>query len=59
VLVDAVIANHDWLYELVQDGVRAGHAAFSDYWLSGARDRAARTRGWYVRSTSLLRSVLN
>jgi hypothetical protein len=59
VLVDAVIANHDWLYELVQAGVRAGHTAFSDYWLSGARDRAARTRGWYVRSTALLRSVLN
>lgn len=58
VLVDAVIANHDWLYEVVESGVRAGHPAFSDYWLSGARDRAARTRGWYVRSTTQLRSAL-
>jgi len=59
VLVDAVIANHDWLYEVVQSSVRAGHPAFSDYWLSGAGDRAARTRRWYLRSTALLRSALD
>jgi Ser/Thr protein kinase RdoA (MazF antagonist) len=59
VLVDAVIANHDWLYQVVRDGAENGHAGFADYWLSGARDRAARTRRWYVRSTALLRSVLN
>jgi hypothetical protein len=58
VLVDAVIANHDWLYQVVRDGAENGHEAFADYWLSGARDRAARTRRWYVRSTALLRSVL-
>jgi hypothetical protein len=59
VLVDAVIANHDWLYEVVRTGVRAGHAAFSDYWLSGGGDRAARTRSWYVRSTALLRGAVD
>jgi hypothetical protein len=58
VLVDAVIANHDWLYEIVRDAAENGHAGFADYWLSGARDRAARTRGWYERSTTLLRSVV-
>ncbi|HST66087.1 MAG TPA: phosphotransferase [Mycobacteriales bacterium] len=57
-LVDAVIANHDWLYEVVQSGVRAGHAAFSDYWLSGAADRAARTRSWYLRSRGLLHTAV-
>jgi hypothetical protein len=57
-LVDAVIANHDWLYEVVQSGVRAGHAAFSDYWLGGAAARAARTRSWYVRSTTVLRRAV-
>jgi hypothetical protein len=58
VLVDAVIANHDWLYEVVREGAENGHAAFADYWLSGARERAARTRGWYERSTALLRTVV-
>jgi Phosphotransferase enzyme family len=57
-LVDAVIANHDWLYAVVQSGVRAGHAAFSDYWLSGAGDRAARTRSWYLRSRALLQTAV-
>ena len=58
VLVEAVIANHDWLYEVVRSGVRAGHPGFSDYWLSGAADRATRTRSWYVRSRSLLHDAL-
>jgi hypothetical protein len=58
-LVDAVIANHDWLYEVVRRGAENGHAAFAAYWSSGARDRAARTRRWYVRSTAQLRSALN
>ena len=57
VLVDAVIANHDWLYEVVQAGARAGHAGFSDYW-SAARDRAARTRSWYLRATTKLRASI-
>jgi Phosphotransferase enzyme family len=56
-LVDAVIANHDWLYEVVQAGARAGHAGFTDYW-SAARDRAARTRAWYLRATAQLRASI-
>ena len=59
VLVDAVIANHDWLYDVVRSGVRAGHPAFSDYWASGAADRAARTRSWYLRSRTLLHHTVN
>jgi Phosphotransferase enzyme family len=57
VLVDAVIANHDWLYEVVEAAARAGHAGFTDYW-SAARARAARTRSWYLRSTSQLRATI-
>lgn len=57
-LVEAVLANHDWLYQVVRAGAENGHAGFADYWLSGARDRAARTRGWYARSTALLRAAL-
>jgi hypothetical protein len=56
-LVDAVIANHDWLYDLVRDEAEAGHPGFADYW-AGARDRAARTRSWYVRATDRLRAAL-
>lgn len=57
-LVEAVIANHDWLYDVVRDGAENGNAGFADYWLSGARDRAARTRGWYARSAAQLRAAL-
>lgn len=59
VLVEAVIANHDWLYEVVRHAAEAGHAAFAAHWLSGARERAARTRDWYVRSTAELRAALH
>jgi Phosphotransferase enzyme family len=58
-LVDAVIANHDWLYEVVESRVRAGHAAFSDYWLSGGSARAARTRSWYVRARTVLQTAVS
>jgi hypothetical protein len=57
VLVDAVIANHDWLYEMVQSGARAGHTGFADYW-SAAEARATRTRSWYLRTTSQLRATI-
>ena len=57
-LVEAVIANHDWLYDVVRDGAENGHAGFADYWLSGARDRAARTRSWYARGADRLRAAL-
>jgi hypothetical protein len=52
-----VIADHDWLHEVVQAGARAGHAGFTDY-RSAARDRAARTRSWYLRTTTQLRASI-
>jgi Phosphotransferase enzyme family len=57
VLVDAVIANHDWLYDVVESGALAGHPGFADYW-SAARDRATRTRSWYLRATHQLRATI-
>jgi Ser/Thr protein kinase RdoA (MazF antagonist) len=56
-LVDAVIANHDWLYDLVRDGAATGHPGFTDYWVA-ARDRATRTRSWYARGADRLRAAL-
>lgn len=57
-LVAAVPANHDRLYGVVRDGAENGPAGFADYRLSGARDRADRTRGWYARPTALLWAAL-
>jgi hypothetical protein len=56
-LVEAVVANHDWLYDVVRAGAADGHAGFTDHW-AAARDRAARTRRWYAEATVLLRSAL-
>lgn len=44
--VDAVTANHDWLYQVVEDGSQAGIEGFVDYWAL-VEDRAERTRRWY------------
>ena len=53
-LPDAVLANHDWLYGLVEDEAEHGHDAFAQYWREGAAERARRTRDWYVESRGLL-----
>ncbi len=51
--VDAVVANHDWLYRLMGDEADAGHEAFHDYLRDGAEARSARARSWYETSTAL------
>jgi hypothetical protein len=35
-----------------------GHAGFSDYYASGAPDRAAQTYQWYLENRDVLRSAL-
>ncbi|MFT4216214.1 MAG: phosphotransferase [Micropruina sp.] len=45
--VDAVVANHDWLYRVVEDGSDAGTPGFVAYWAQ-VEHRAARTREWYL-----------
>jgi hypothetical protein len=57
-LVPAVLANHDWSYDVVGTAAANGHAAFSDYWTSGAMDRARETREWYLENAVLLREAL-
>jgi hypothetical protein len=55
-LAEAVLANHDWCYDVVRGGADAGHAGFTAYWLDAAR-RAHRTRAWYVRDLHVLRAA--
>jgi hypothetical protein len=57
-LVDAVLANHDWCYDVVGTAAANGHAAFSDYWSSGAMDRAHATRQWYVEDADVLQEAV-
>jgi serine/threonine protein kinase len=57
-LVSAVLQNHEWSYDIVGIAAANGHAAFSDYWASGAMDRANTTRQWYLDNADALREVL-
>jgi Ser/Thr protein kinase RdoA (MazF antagonist) len=57
-LVEAVLQSHNWIYELIGGAVADGHAGFSDYYASGARDRAAATYQWYLDNDDVLRSAL-
>ena len=57
-IADAVLANHDWCYDIVRGGAEGGHEAFAEHWNGGAAQRAERTRAWYVESRDvLLRAV--
>ena len=58
-LVSAVLQNHDWCYDVVGTAAADGHTGFSDYWSSGAMERAERTRQWYVSNADLLRAALS
>lgn len=51
--LDAVSANHDWLYRVVEDGSNAGIEGFVDYW-AVVEHRADRTRDWYRRNRPAL-----
>ncbi|MFT4297037.1 MAG: phosphotransferase [Micropruina sp.] len=44
--VDAVAANHDWLYQVVEDGSEAGNPGFVDYW-GRIEPQVAELRAWY------------
>jgi hypothetical protein len=57
-LVEAVRQNHNWSYDLMRSEVANGHAGFSDYYASGALDRAAQTHQWYLDAVDVLRSAL-
>jgi hypothetical protein len=57
-LVEAVLQSHNWIYDLIGGAVADGHAGFSDYYATGARDRAAATYQWYLDNGDFLRSAL-
>jgi hypothetical protein len=57
-LVSAVLQNHEWSYDIVGIAAANGHAAFSDYWVGGAMERAHTTRQWYLDNADVLHEVL-
>jgi phosphotransferase family enzyme len=57
-LVTAIRENHEWCYDIIGTAAAAGHAGFTEYWDGGARERAERTRRWYVDNAELLERAL-
>ena len=57
-LVPAVLQNHEWCYDIVGTAAARGHAGFFEYLAGGARERAERTRQWYLDNADLLREAL-
>jgi hypothetical protein len=57
-LIEAVRQNHNWSYDLMGSAAANGHAGFSDYYASGALDRAAETHQWYLDNGHDLGSAL-
>ncbi|MGR6963304.1 phosphotransferase [Geodermatophilus sp. URMC 61] len=57
-VVRAVLRNHDWCYDVVGTAAANGHAAFSEYLVGGAQDRAERARRWYADNADRLREAL-
>jgi len=57
-LVQAVRLNHDRMYQLVEDGARAGNEGFAAYWREAKR-RAAATAAWYTEQHDALVQALS
>ena len=57
-LVTAVRLNHEWCYDIVGTAAAHGHAGFTEYLDGGARERAERTRQWYLDAADVLRQAL-
>jgi hypothetical protein len=56
-LVDAVLLNHDWLYDVVRVGAAQGNRGFIDHWRQAAQ-RVDRTRHWYTANRRTLIEAL-
>ena len=52
-IVDAIQANHDWLYSIIRTAADHGNAGFTDYWEQAA-SRVGRTGHWYRENYELL-----
>jgi Ser/Thr protein kinase RdoA (MazF antagonist) len=57
-LVTAVRLNHEWSYDILGTAAANGHAGFTEYLDGGARERAERTRQWYLETADVLRDAL-
>ncbi len=57
-LPSAVLANHEWCYDVVGTAAANGHPAFSRYWTDAAVLRAGETRQWYLDDADVLRDAL-
>ena len=52
-VAEAVVANHDWTYEIVTEAAAAGHQGFADHWRAVAGP-ATRARRWCQRNQQAL-----
>lgn len=57
-VVDALVASHDWIYHFVQDEADGGNRSFQLYWRRGGAERAARARAWYEQDRDRLRDAM-
>jgi len=55
-VVEALVANHDWTYAIVTEAAAAGHAGFADHWRA-VGPSAARARRWCERNRRALAAV--
>lgn len=56
-IVDAVRANHTWLYDIVRTGAEHGNPGFGAYWQQAA-ERVDRTEAWYAADSQVLTDAL-
>ena len=56
--VAALPLSHAWSYDIVREGMRAGHAGYSDYWRR-AEERFDRTSTWFRRNLGALAAAVS
>lgn len=57
-LLDAVLASHEWMCDIVRTGALAGIPGFVSYWTPAAAERNARTRKWLLDNASAVAAAL-
>lgn len=57
-VVDAVLANLEWMRALVSDGATRGVPGFAAYWTGQAQQRADRARAWLAEHADAVRAAL-
>lgn len=57
-VLDTVIASHEWTYRIVRRGAESGSIPFREYWQRGGAERAARARAWYDHDARRIRDAL-